>query len=300
MSDWLNRQKPKAKWLRALTVGSPHPLREVICVLSFYVDPTKDAKNIVVCGLLAHVDAWDAFYPQWNAVLAIEPALPFWHAADAWAGEPPFDVLDRGQREAREQALARIILQMGLPCAALSVVMHCDTFTTLVKDRMKIPRSAFATTAAYKRAEDVLTKWEYTIGIGSLLGLLVSALGRSGIDENVRVVVESENLERDAFVYNIGQSAMRLLAQMDDPKAGAIKEVSVAKGKDPLTRPLEAIDLYAWCRRRILSECDGPDVISLADQMMPPAEEYVLTPEKVDERVLGFLRDTWTNQDENG
>ena len=263
-------------------------------MFKLYVDPAADDITILTCGMLATVEAWDGLCAAWNDVLAEPPSLPHWHASDAWARQPPFDKLTREEREYKEKSLANVILDIQPRPFALSAHMLRATFDKHVKGKMRVPRSS-ETKSRHKTIERLLS-WEHAVGVNGVLAGLTILLEQTGIKDDVHVVFESDNDERDAFVHGIGQLMPHFLKQLDSPAKDQIKGITASRGKRKETRPLEAADLYAWCRLRNLSKRNGPEVIQLAGERLPPVWEYELTSEKMDARVQGFMRDAWGNK----
>lgn len=266
-------------------------------MLGFYIDPCGDERNALACALVANEEQWDALYPAWNEVLAMAPPLPFWHASAAWSGkEWPFDLLSREQREERESLLAKVILEMDPSPCGIGVSMPMALYEAEMKGRIVAPEGVYK--PRKKKDVERLINWEHSSLFAALMGLIFQYLDRFDVKENVKIVVERDSPARDAHFLNIINRAIQYFGEKGDKKAHLITDVDFLKGKDPATRPLEAIDLYAWCRLRLLSRRSGPDVIELPKKLPWGALEVEAEPMR--KHIANFQAKAWRSKGDAG
>src|SRR5688572_13424812 len=125
-------------------------------MLKLYVDSGQDERVILVSGLLARSEVWDALDELWNRVLDPTPTFPYWHASSAWAGKKePFNV-PREMREQRENALADVLRSQRTGIMAFNVWMKANTYTMCLQGQILLPeRLPEGITATHRQRRDV-------------------------------------------------------------------------------------------------------------------------------------------------
>lgn len=243
-----NRKRPRNELLRFLTMGTDNPME--VPVLALYVDESKDAHTFLVAGLLAQVEAWDEFIDDWNTVLAIPPAMPYWHQSEAYARQGPFSVLSRVQLKEREARLARVITKLSP--TALSVTLSNEIYRQEIRGKVSPPPATDSESGRWRNLAISLSDPPYYfMHMGWIEGIRRN-LDEIGTDEKVRIVIERST--RRSY-DNAIEYAVRAMQRTYEREGATlpIKSVQSEFGKDPQTRQLEAADMFAWGWRRHLT-----------------------------------------------
>lgn len=237
-------------------------------MLRLYVDGGFDDRVILASGLLARCEVWDALDEKWNAVLDAAPTFPYWHASSAWAAtKDPFQVA-REVREQRENALGDVLRSQRAGITAFNVWMRADVYRTCMEGQIRLPEQLPEhVTATRNQRRDVANAidWSYLPLLVRLSDIVLQHVRDARLDMRLHFVLERESTTReDVHIADAAKAAID--AHMTEG-GGPISTFEVAVGKSREKRPLEMADLYAWCKRRLLSKQSGPRVIALGDHL---------------------------------
>jgi hypothetical protein len=240
--------RPRNEVLRFLTAGVADPMKVPLVVLGLAIDESADGKTYLVCGVLASVGAWDDLALEWNRILSIHPAVPYWHQSEVYARRPdsPFSALTAEQVYDREVLLAD----------ALGSISPRIISTTMSAAHYAAAKSAwFGEVRQLRRRER--KQWlsknhQYSVLHSAWPEQLHREPEAFAGDEKAIVIFEqSDSTRRDAETYRFIVGANRYYVERG--RADRIHLVVPAPGKRPDTRPLEAADMAAWVSRRHLS-----------------------------------------------
>lgn len=243
---------PRNGLLQFLCIGSKRPMEVIVAVLVLYVDESSDDKTYLVSGLMAPVRRWDEFCTQWDRILAIEPAVPYWHQSDVWAWPrvAPFDRLSRAQVKEREILLARAVANVRP--RAIGTVLRSDVYDAELRGKIKPPRSPYPMGEARRRLIQSVGDSAYLFLHQAWIEQGSRELAQTPGRESARLVIEqSHNPKHDKALEHTLHAllALRRAEGRPDP----FHSITHEKGKCPESRPLEAADMHAWALRRQLS-----------------------------------------------
>jgi hypothetical protein len=205
-----------------------------------YVDDSgsePSSKIFFLAGLVSSADRWAEFSKEWDAALALPPALDYFKMSEAagfWEQFSRTKGWDEQKREDRLVALARIINRHAV--LRVSTSIQYGLFEKYVQSLPATKRS-------------LSTDEPYVMLASHLVSVAVMFADENALDQPIDFVFDRQLGHEDEFCRRWSDYKRSLLTS---PRG---KHLSRLVGKEPVfadekdRKPLQAADLYVWQAR---------------------------------------------------
>lgn len=189
-------------------------------------------RHFALVGLLGHSDDWEIFNRQWRACLDRPPRIPVFKMREAAARKGAFHGFSVEQRDDRLRALARII-NGAAQVIIYSIIdhdAHAKTWANMPKPHSEV----------------------YFWPFQNIIQAACHTLWDGGCREPFEVVYDEQVVfgPRALHWYPV----IRRLFELQYPEQSTLLPKAPLFKTDDDCLPIQAADMFAWCRRKATDE----------------------------------------------